>query len=151
VGTPPAALRPVVFDTGVVVSSLLFRSGPASALRTVWQSRTIESLVSRATLDELVRVLHYPKFALSPSEIELLLADFLPFSRLVVPDPPRGTRLPRCRDRDDQKFLELAGTVAGSSLVTGDRDLLDLHDRAPFEIVTVAQFLASHSERTERG
>ncbi|MCM2270197.1 MAG: putative toxin-antitoxin system toxin component, PIN family [Thermoanaerobaculia bacterium] len=142
-GAPPAALTPVVFDTGVVLSALLFRQGPAAALRTIWAARTVDCLVSHATLHELVRVLHYPKFALGPLEIELLLGEYVPHTRLVSARPPRTARLPRCRDRDDQKFLELAAAGRARSLVTGDLDLLALKDKTAFEIVSIAEYLAA--------
>lgn len=139
--SPPVTL--VVFDTGVVVSALIFSSGPAGKLRAAWRAPETEALVSRATLDELLRVLAYSKFGLLPEETELLLVDFVPFSRLVAVAPSAGRGLLRCRDRHDQKFLELAAAGGAEQLVTGDRDLLDLAGRTPFEIVTVAEFLRS--------
>jgi putative PIN family toxin of toxin-antitoxin system len=136
-------LTPVVLDTGVVLTALFFRHGPAGRLREAWRSPEVESLTSRATLDELVVALAYPKFALTPDEIETLLADYLPFTRLVevggLPDP----RLPRCRDVHDQKFLDLAAAGRARWLVTGDRDLLALAGQTPFAVVTVAEFLSS--------
>ena len=46
-------------------------------------------------------------------------------------------QLPRCRDRDDQKFLEAALAARAGFLVTKDRALLDLARRvAPFRIVS---------------
>jgi putative PIN family toxin of toxin-antitoxin system len=135
-------LTPVVFDTGVVVSALLFSSGPAGALRAVWPSAAVEPLISRPTLDELLRVLAYPKFGLAADEIELLLADYLPFTRSVQLPRNRPRGLPRCRDRDDDKFLRLAAAGKAIALVTGDQDLLALAGRTPFAITTVAGFLA---------
>jgi predicted nucleic acid-binding protein len=50
-------------------------------------------------------------------------------------------RLPACRDRDDQKFLEAALAAGAQILVTKDRALLDLARRSPpFRIVTPAEF-----------
>lgn len=135
-------MKPVVFDTGVVVSGLLFPSESATRLRGVWRSATFDTVVSAATLEELVRVLGYPKFRLTASEIESLLSDFLPCTRLVRVDPDCGDSLPRCRDLEDQKFLDLAATSKASALVTGDRDLLDLAGQVTrFEILTPARFL----------
>jgi hypothetical protein len=44
--------------------------------------------------------------------------------------------LPRCRDPDDQKFLELARACRADLLLTRDRALLELARRTPFRIVT---------------
>ena len=50
-------------------------------------------------------------------------------------------RLPACRDPDDQKFLEAALVARAEFLVTKDRALLDLAQRAlPFRILTPGEF-----------
>lgn len=131
-----------VFDTGVVVSALLLRSGPVTRLRTHWHSGEAEALVCRETVDELLRVLAYPKFALGEDEIEALLAEYLPCTRSIRLPAKPARRLPRCRDPHDQVFLELAAAGGAAVLVTGDRDLLDLSDPAPFAIEEVAAYLA---------
>lgn len=131
-----------VFDTGVVVSALLFRSGPVTRLRAHWRSGEVEALVCRETVDELLRVLAYPRFALAEAEIEALLAEYLPWTRSVRLPAKSARRLPRCRDPHDQVFLELAAAGGAAVLVTGDRDLLDLSDPAPFAIEDVAAYLA---------
>ncbi len=130
-----------VFDTGVVVSALLFRSGPVTRLRAHWRSGEVEALVCRETVGELVRVLAYPKFALGVGEVELLLAEYLPGTRSVLlPSAPRA-RLPRCSDADDPIFLELALAGRAEVLVSGDRDLLALSGRTPFAIEKAAIYL----------
>lgn len=116
----------VVLDTNVVVSALVFPSGPASALRGAWQADRFEPLVSVHTARELVRVLGYAKFALQPAEQEDLLADYLPWTHVVrIPDRVSGA--PACRDPLDVPFLELAIAGRADVLVSGDRDLLALH------------------------
>jgi len=47
---------------------------------------------------------------------------------------------PRCRDPDDQMFLDLALAARADVLVTGDGDLLALADKFPIPIVTPAEF-----------
>ena len=131
-----------VFDTGVAVSALLFRSGPVTRLRANWRSGEVVALVCRETVGELVRVLAYRKFALAAAEVELLLAEYLPGTRSVrLPAAPRA-RLPRYRDADDQIFLELALAGGAEVLVSGDRDLLALSGKTPFAIESVTSWLA---------
>lgn len=87
-----AALR-VVLDTNVVLSALVFRGGAAGQVRLAWQQGLLLPLVSSATVQELVRVLAYPKFRLSPAVQDELLADYLPYTEAVrIPQPPP----PRC-------------------------------------------------------
>ena len=49
-------------------------------------------------------------------------------------------RLPRCRDADDQKFLELAATAGADVLVTKDRELLRMKRGLPFRVLPPAEF-----------
>ena len=61
-----------------------------------------------------------------------------------MPEPQRAG-LPRCRDPDDQKFLEAALAAHADYLITKDRALLYFARRRsrplPFRIVTPASFL----------
>lgn len=116
----------VVLDTNVVLSALLFTQGPAARVRHGWQSGRFVPLASAATARELVRVLAYPKFKLSADEQEDLLADYIPWVRVIrIPGPP--PLVPECRDAFDVAFLHLAVAGAARALVSGDRDLLALN------------------------
>lgn len=133
------AARRVVFDTNVVLSSLLF-GGPATRrLRELWQQGACTPLISTATAGELVGVLGYPKFRLSPQEREELLADYLPFAQVVtLPEPPPA--VPVCRDPFDLPFLQLAA-AGKATLVTGDRNLLVLSGTTKFLILAIEPFI----------
>lgn len=131
-------LTRVVCDTNVVVSALLFTRGRLGWLRESWQSGLVVPLVSRETVAELLRALHYPKFALDNDERQELLGDYLPTAEIVdVRKAPPG--LPSCRDPNDRMFLELAAAGRAQLLITGDPHLLELDGRAPFSIVTPAE------------
>jgi len=113
----------VVLDTNVVLSALVFRGGAAGQVRQAWQSGLVLPLASTATVQELVRVLAYPKFGLSQPEQDELLADYLPYAETVrIPQPPPA--VPVCRDVFDLPFMHLAVVGKAQVLVTGDRDLL---------------------------
>lgn len=135
--TPPR----VVLDTNLVLSAVVFRGGATAVPRRAWQSRRFVPLVSGATVGELIRVLGYPKFALTTQEREDLLSDYLPFCETVAtPSPPLP--VPDCRDPSDVPFLELAAEGRANFLVTGDRDLLDLSSEFTCPIVTCPDFLS---------
>ena len=113
----------VVLDTNVVLSALVFGGGQAGQLRRAWQAGAFVPLVSAVTVQELVRVLAYPKFALARAEQDELLADFLPYAQTVrIPQPPPP--VPDCRDPLDVPFLQLAVAGQAQRLVSGDKDLL---------------------------
>ena len=140
-----------VLDTSVLVSALLFHAGSLAWLRNAWRSGRILPLASRATAAELIRVLAYPKFALTASEQRDLLDDYLPFCETVtVPDPPPAA--PDCRDPFDLPFLELALAGRADALVTGDADLLALGDSFAVPIHSPSAFeqLLIHNERKRK-
>jgi putative PIN family toxin of toxin-antitoxin system len=121
-----APLR-VVLDTNVVLSALVFGAGMAGRLRLGWQQGVFVPLVSTATVQELIRVLAYPKFRLSRLEQDELLADYLPPTQAVRIPQLRPT-VPECRDPLDVPFMHLAVAGKAKVLVSGDRDLLALAD-----------------------
>ncbi len=135
----------VVLDTNVVVSASLFSAGRLAWLRESWKSGTICPLIDAACAEELIRVLAYPRFHLSESDIGELLGDYLPWTEVVAGDsvpaeePIARDELPTCRDPADQKFLALASNSDADALVTGDGALLELVDFVSFEILTPAE------------
>jgi len=125
-----AAVR-VVLDTNVVLSALVFRGGAAGLVRQAWQRGLVLPLASTATVQELVRVLAYPRFRLFRAQQDELLADYLPYAETVrIPRPP--PKVPDCRDVLDLPFMHLAVAGKAQVLVSGDRDLLAI--AAEFEL-----------------
>ncbi len=135
----------VVLDTHVVLSALVFGGGQAGQLRRAWQAGAFVPLVSAVTVQELVRVLAYPKFALARAEQDELLADFLPYAQTVrIPQPPPP--VPDCRDPLDVPFLQLAVAGQAQRLVSGDKDLLAvaqaLHQATGCRVTTLSALLS---------
>ena len=133
-----ASLR-VVIDTNIIVSALIF-GGKVSRLRLAWQDDLFIPLVSKATTTELIRVLAYPKFKLTPTEQEDLISDYILFCEAVTM-PDRLPVIPECRDPFDVPFLLLAVVSEADYLVTGDRDLLSLKDNFSCPIITAEDFI----------
>lgn len=110
-----------------------------------------------STARELLRVLEYPKFGLSPADRDEILAEYLPYAELVsLPEqdpPPAQTSdlqnridsgegldaAAELRDPDDRMFLDLAVRSHADALITGDGGLLALAERLPFDVLTPAQ------------
>ncbi len=129
----------VVVDTNIIVSALIF-GGKVSSLRLAWQDNRFTPLISKATTTELIRVLTYPKFKLTPTEQEDLLSDYILFCE-VVAMPDLLPIIPECGDPFDEPFLVLALVGKADYLVTGDRYLLSLKDNFSCPIVTAEDFL----------
>lgn len=133
-----------VLDTNVVLSALLFARGRVTWLRGAMRAGTVVPIVSRMTVQELVRVLEYPKFALSLDDREELLADFLPFAEIFPGTLPNLANA-KCRDPDDQAFLELAVAAGADAVVAGDADLLALAGSTVVSFLAPAEFPAGVS------
>lgn len=129
----------VVFDTNVLISGLLSAtSAPARALeRAVSQGQIV---ASRQTLRELMTTLLSPKFDryVSQERRTELLTRLAPLLDIVeIVQPIRASRDPK-----DDQFLEAAVSGQAAVIVTGDRDLLELHPFRGIAIVTPATFMA---------
>jgi putative PIN family toxin of toxin-antitoxin system len=126
-----------VFDTNIVVSSLIF-GGRLTWLRRAWSGGEIVPIICRQTASELLRVLAYPKFRLGATDRAGLLEDYLPYADIFsLPDPIPPLAV-TCRDRNDAIFLSLA-IAAGVPLVSGDADLTVLGGTLPIQVLSVTQ------------
>jgi putative PIN family toxin of toxin-antitoxin system len=123
-------MKRVVLDTNVVLSALLFSEGHLAWIRHGWQRGRCLPLVCRETVNELLRVLAYPKFKLDAKERKALLADYLPYTESVTL-PEKWPDLPQSRDAKDQVFFALALTGKADVLISGDRDILVMRTDFP--------------------
>lgn len=131
-----------VLDTNVVLDCLHFADPAALPILQALEAGRIECRVTSATLDELHRVLGYPALRIGAAAQSAIEARYRALVHRV--EVAHDGRLPRCRDADDQKFLELA--AAGSAvLVSKDRALLKLARRRGlgFRILSPAQAAAA--------
>jgi predicted nucleic acid-binding protein len=144
-----------VLDTNVVLDLLHFDDAAARPLRLALEAGRLRCVVTDSTLEEWRRVLAYPEFGLDPAQQAALVARYQSMSdvaRTLEVDarlPHNGTpihygpkpvwsRMPRCSDPDDQKFIELAAAAQAQGLVSKDHAVLKLRRRcAPlFRIMT---------------
>ncbi|MCX7154814.1 MAG: putative toxin-antitoxin system toxin component, PIN family [Rhodocyclales bacterium] len=127
---PSASPRRVVFDTNVLVSLYVFDDSRFAPLRARIESGEWQAISNEACFEEFRRVLGYAMFALTEERQQAVLAAYGGFVTQFA-GPPAGAvaTLPRCADRDDQKFLELARDSAADWLVTADKALLRLARR----------------------
>jgi len=89
--------------------------------------------VSRATVEDLRRVLGYRKFKLSAEYQLELLGDYLVYCEAIE---VTETCPVQCRDAKDRPFLDLAQSGKADVLVTGDQELLALAGQTKFVIET---------------
>jgi uncharacterized protein len=128
----------VILDTNVLVSALLFK-GTLSKMVDLWKAGRIKPVFSQATFQEFKKVLTYPKFALTPKEILILMEEeVLPYFEVVkVIKEVKGI----CRDPEDNKFLSCALASEVAFIVTGDEDLLILDQFQTVKIIKPIEFI----------
>jgi putative PIN family toxin of toxin-antitoxin system len=134
----PVELR-FVFDTNAVVSALLLKQ---SVSRQAFDKALKEGkiIISAETIDELNEVLKRKKFEKYVTEEERIqfLTALVREARLVE----TVETITACRDPKDDKFLELAISGNAVCIVSGDKDLLDLHPFRGISIVPPREFLS---------
>ena len=129
-----------VLDTNVLISAAL-SSGSAPARLTLWVIANARLIFADETFDELRTRLWRPKFDryLSIERRNQILhdlsavADWVEIGEVASPIASR--------DADDDMFLRVA--IAGDArwIVSGDKDLLELHGLAGVPILTPAAIL----------
>jgi putative PIN family toxin of toxin-antitoxin system len=125
------ALR-LVLDTNVWLDWLVFDDARMMPLRAVVEAEEAEVFMSAACEEELVRVLASPlrKTFLDTDVQARCMEECRRIVKWTDGSASRdATRLPVCRDPDDQKFLQLADGCRADFLVTRDRALLVLGRR----------------------
>lgn len=119
----------VVFDTNVLLSLFVFVDSRFAPLLDEVDAGRWLAYSSPACAEEFRRVLAYPMFALSSERQEEARLGWEQRYRLAAQPAAGAVALPRCADRDDQKFLELARDAGADWLVTADKALLRLARR----------------------
>jgi putative PIN family toxin of toxin-antitoxin system len=136
----------VVLDTNVLLSLYVFADSRFAPLRRHIESGAWQAISSAPCLDEFRRVLNYPQFGLGEEAQEPAYAAYSTRIELAAA-PATLLVLPRCQDKDDQKFLEAARDGAAEWLVTADKALLKLARRdrlcGLFRILTPEAALAA--------
>jgi putative PIN family toxin of toxin-antitoxin system len=130
----------VVLDTNVLVSGLAYPGGVPGMILSAWQQGSLNLVLSRYILDEMVRVL--PRLSSnkrSPAEIRDLADSFMLMAEIVEPSGELDEEL---RDRKGQSVLGTLLAAQADYLITGDKDLLALAGR--YSIVTPAAFWLRH-------
>lgn len=123
-------MRRVVLDSGVLVSALISPAGAPAKLLARARDGGFELVVSPLLLAELESVLAREKFR-RYVDLETVreYVDLLRRESIWAPDPQGAPPL-SCTDADDDYLIALAHGQS-AILVSGDRHLLDLADRAP--------------------
>lgn len=129
----------VVLDTNVLVSGLMLPESVPGQIVAAWRGAHFDLVLSEPLLDEIGRVLSYPKIQRRLRWGQDDIARFLLLLRFkadVVDIASEKASVPL--DPGDDPVLATLLASGADCLVTGDGDLLALRDRFP--IRTPAEF-----------
>ncbi|WP_341676373.1 putative toxin-antitoxin system toxin component, PIN family [Niveibacterium sp. SC-1] len=122
----PLALPPsprIVLDSNAVLALWVFRDPALAVLREAVEAGRFELWSREDCLHELTHVFAYPHLKLDEAAQAEALATYTARVRLA-PATPAELVLPRCRDEDDQKFIEAAWLAEAHLLVSRDKAVL---------------------------
>lgn len=132
----------VVLDTNVVVSAHISSSSPLAAIRSAWEDKRFDILISTAILAEYERVFSYPHLVarhhLTNQEIASVINDLDELATMVDVTSQLDV-VPA--DPTDNKFVECAVDGNAAYIVSGDQHLLKLGRYNGIQIVPPDLFL----------
>ena len=118
----------IIADTNTVLSGLLWQ-GPPRRLMDLARHRVFTPCTSSTLLAELAEVIARDKFAQRVLAAGLSAAELVQdYTRLAQIAEPQPLPAPASRDPDDEHVLACALAAQANLIVSGDRDLLDLHE-----------------------
>ncbi|KKK76079.1 hypothetical protein LCGC14_2867280 [marine sediment metagenome] len=132
--------KKVVLDTNVLISSLLKPESKARDIYRLALRGEIELYTSVDLINELSRVLEYPKFGFEKLQKEVFLKNLTRVATILV-NP--GLRINVIKeDPPDNKFLECAVEAKADYLISGDnKHLLPLKNFQGIRIISPSEFL----------
>lgn len=140
-----------MLDTNVWLDLLVFDDARCARLAAALRDGSVIAVANAATSAEFERVLAYPALALDDARRAGAMASFVSMTRALEVDPV--AQPPRCRDPDDQVFVDLALAVGADALLSRDDELLRLAPRLRrhgIEVTTPAAWCAARAAQISK-
>jgi putative PIN family toxin of toxin-antitoxin system len=132
----------VVVDTNILIRALIKPSGTVGPILRRLAQAEFEMVYSRAMFEELLEKLALPrlknKYHITDDVIADLVALLTLRAKLVAPD----VTVTVCRDPEDNMVIEAALAGRAECIVTGDDDLLTLHQYEGIDFIAPREFIA---------
>ena len=126
----------IIIDTNNLISALGWEGNSRDLIRKVID-KEYEFIISIKQLEELKKVLDYPKFKFSEEQKRKFLEIIFKIATVIK----TKLKLDVCVDEKDNIFLECAVEGKADYLISGDYDLLRLKKFRNVKIVSVKEFL----------
>lgn len=134
----PGPVKPIlILDTNVLLDVFVFSRDPLlNPLRDAVRSGDVTLLATPEVAAEFLQVLKLDKVPADAATRERAAMEFAAMAT-VIDLPPKTQPVPKCADRDDQVFLDLAVAVQAPWLLSRDKKVLRLRKRfAKLELPT---------------
>ncbi len=126
----------VVLDTNILLDILVFDDERAHPLRAALANQELDAVATKNTIEEFADVISRPQFDLDEETQNETILQWQSWSR-VIDDLDLQVAPWKCKDRDDQVFINLAFTLKPSTLISKDKLVLKIAKRAQKEQVTI--------------
>ena len=127
----------IIIDTNLWISFLIGMK-TSSAIKNILTNSNMVIAMTEILQSEIMAVASRPKFArhFATEACERLLT----FLRSRSENYPLSEIPKRCRDPKDDYLLELARVADADFLITGDKDLIEMHPMGRCQILTLDEF-----------
>lgn len=136
----------VVIDTNVCLDLFVFKDPRWALILSGLKDGSIKAITREDCRNEWLAVLHYSHLPVNAENRDQIIQTF-DASISCVERPEKPLPLPRCTDKDDQKFLEIARDGEVKTLITKDKALLKLakkvHKAGYYTIESPEKFIAN--------
>jgi len=129
--------KKVVIDTNIFISGFGWDAKPEEVLKLLKQKRII-NYISLEILNELKRVVSYPKLKFS-DQLQNRILEFVFFYSEVIEPTEHISHI--TKDPEDNKFLECAIAARAEFLISGDSHLISIAEYRAVKIVDAATLL----------
>lgn len=126
----------VILDTNILLDVLVFDEELAHPLRAALEMKIVDAVSTPRMIDEFLDVIARPQFDLSMDAQKTIATQWGLWCRLVD-DATLETAPWKCRDRDDQVFINLSYSLRPATLISKDKQVLKLAKRAFKERVVI--------------
>ncbi len=132
----------VVLDANIYVSSLINTQGNPKRIMEGWEQNKFDVLVSASIIDEVGRVLRYPRIVKRHRQGEEAIQRFLELlsSQAVMVEPTEVLDVVK-EDQSDNRYLECAIEGKAQYIISGDKHLLELGEYKGIIVLPPAAFM----------
>jgi predicted nucleic acid-binding protein len=126
----------IVLDTNILLDMLVFDDDRAHPLRAALDANQLDAVATNKTFAEFLSVIGREQFSLNKDQQQLISEQWKKWARIVSDDDLCQAPW-KCKDRDDQVFINLAYSFRPSALISKDKQVLKIAKRAIKEKVII--------------